>query len=338
MGVVLSENLKFPKIIFINVLIFVIVLLFVEIIFIFCEPVYIKDFFIPLKQTIPMEKDREFPDAGYRLVPNRRGTTLGKEVSINSLGFRDQEYEIKTDAYRVIGIGDSVCFGWGVEFKDAYLKKFEQRLNNYYSEGSVEVLNLGVPGTNTVNQCHLLENRFLHLKPNLVLVNFFLNDSELEGEFSFEPDKVVPLSSYFKYSALGRRIIFSLYHGFVVEKGEQYLKKSFDDKYPGWLAFKDAARQLKFLSEKQQFRLIFVLVPIATNYLDNPILSKMTKKVASVLRTESIEYIDIVELISDKNLGSMKISERDFHPNEKLHEIIANKLLQYFKIRDIIFL
>lgn len=71
---------------------------------------------------------------------------------------------------RVIGVGDSTMYGYGVATKDTYLERLQERFPG------VDFINLGVPGYSSCNGYYRLVNDGLPLKPSLVLASFNFND------------------------------------------------------------------------------------------------------------------------------------------------------------------
>ncbi len=119
----------------------------------------------------------------YGLRPNATGTFPGSELvyQSNADGFRDHAYERPKPegVFRIVVLGDSVTFGVGVPLERTWTKKLEERLNTLAErEGGprVEVLSLGVGGYNPYNQAALLEDVGLTYEPDLVLVQFCIND------------------------------------------------------------------------------------------------------------------------------------------------------------------
>jgi lysophospholipase L1-like esterase len=100
----------------------------------------------------------------------------GPRYAINALGFRDHERSLRKPegAFRVLAVGDSVTFGWGVEVEEAWPLRLEQRLRRDLP--GAEVLNLGVGGYNPYTESALLRERGLAFEPDLVLVQFCIND------------------------------------------------------------------------------------------------------------------------------------------------------------------
>ena len=65
-------------------------------------------------------------------------------VYINSIGIRDRELpRERGDMYRVLAIGDSYTYGWGVDIENTWMRRLETLLRD---EGrNIEILNLGKP-------------------------------------------------------------------------------------------------------------------------------------------------------------------------------------------------
>jgi len=116
-------------------------------------------------------------DAGYTLMhPNETYTWQGIPVQINSQGLRGPEVNsVKPPGtYRILNLGDSVVFGWGVEYKDTYGHRLQEALNQRYGneETTYEVINAGVPGWNMENILAYLKAEGQAYQPDLILVHF----------------------------------------------------------------------------------------------------------------------------------------------------------------------
>ena len=117
----------------------------------------------------------------YELVPGeeRRDASSPDVVyTINEAGFRDRSYPRTKpeDTFRVALIGDSVSFGYGVALDATFAKQLEGRLRSLVTGPRYEVLNLGVSGYNPYTEAELLRGVGLAYEPDLVLVQFCIND------------------------------------------------------------------------------------------------------------------------------------------------------------------
>ena len=84
-------------------------------------------------------------------------------VSTNSMGFRGREFAPIKDHVRILCIGDSVTFGWGVEEEDSYPSLLSQQLN-------VEVINAGVPALKPEHIVNYTKSIIHQTNPDLVLL------------------------------------------------------------------------------------------------------------------------------------------------------------------------
>lgn len=99
------------------------------------------------------------------------------ELDHNSTGFRGRETtrQKPPGVWRIAMIGDSVTYGLGVEVTQAFPSLLEAKLNAA-DIGAVDVLNFGVPGYNSFQECTLLKNRGLEFEPDLVIMTFSADD------------------------------------------------------------------------------------------------------------------------------------------------------------------
>lgn len=112
---------------------------------------------------------------GWALKPNSDDFTVDKPVHINSDGFRDREFELAKPAgtQRIVCVGDSYTYGWGVALEDSFPKQLEKRLSG---QRRTEVLNLGLFGYNADQARLTLEKTGLKYKPDLVIYSFYWDD------------------------------------------------------------------------------------------------------------------------------------------------------------------
>lgn len=93
----------------------------------------------------------------------------------NSLGFRDREVPIKSaKSIRIIALGDSFTFGWGVAEKEAWPKVLEARLQRKGHD--LEVLNLGKGGAYTTQYLQIARKAIPLLKPDIVILSLLQED------------------------------------------------------------------------------------------------------------------------------------------------------------------
>jgi len=117
-------------------------------------------------------------ELGWRGLAGARTVHSGQEwrveVKINARGLRSKEYEYdkRVGAKRVVVLGDSYAFGYGVAQEVAFPSQLDSMLGQ-----DVEVINLGTSGYSTDQQLLFLRREGVKYHPDLVIVAFYLNDA-----------------------------------------------------------------------------------------------------------------------------------------------------------------
>jgi lysophospholipase L1-like esterase len=88
-------------------------------------------------------------------------------VHIDAAGFRAMPQVAAPDARRILVVGDSFAFGWGVEDDETFSAVLARALAR---DAPVEVINAGVPGYSTDQYWLFLRERGFALAPDLVLL------------------------------------------------------------------------------------------------------------------------------------------------------------------------
>jgi len=123
----------------------------------------------------------EVPDVIYELMPNVRATFLGKRLTTNAAGFRGEMIRVERQSgdVRIVGLGDSIMFGWGSNNGEAYLEVLGQELRSVYPGCNWEIINAAVPGYNTYMEVAALRHKWIVYEPDLVVIDFVGNDLDL---------------------------------------------------------------------------------------------------------------------------------------------------------------
>jgi GDSL-like Lipase/Acylhydrolase family len=105
------------------------------------------------------------------------------EAVTNSLGFRDREFSAaRTSTLRIVALGDSFTYGWGVAAEESWPKRLEVNLRA--ANMSVEIANLGLPGADPEAYAEIAARAIPILRPDLVIVGILQGDDLAQlGEF-----------------------------------------------------------------------------------------------------------------------------------------------------------
>jgi lysophospholipase L1-like esterase len=144
-------------------------------------------------QVFPVHPPGMYTEApwGTSLTPGFSGrlqrTDFDAPFNVNDLGLRGSALPPRTDStVRVVALGDSQTFGFGVTDDSTFSVQLERILNAAYPARDVQVVNAGTPGYGTYHQLALLRARWDTLHPDIVLLQFLpVNDFE-ENRFAVE--------------------------------------------------------------------------------------------------------------------------------------------------------
>ncbi|MCR4324743.1 MAG: SGNH/GDSL hydrolase family protein [Candidatus Curtissbacteria bacterium] len=127
-------------------------------------------------ETLPitLQKDvKDYDHIAYTLE-------FRHKVDTNSQGIRGREISLEKpqNTYRILLLGDSMTFGWGVNEEETFAKVLENNLNTWSKESNLdtnfEVINAGFTGGKTLDSYYVFLNEMgLKYKPDLVVLNLF---------------------------------------------------------------------------------------------------------------------------------------------------------------------
>ena len=73
------------------------------------------------------------PDLGHEHTPNKSANLQNVDIHINSMGMRGAEVNSQADL-KILCLGSSITFGWGVEQDKIYPELLKKDLNNFIDE------------------------------------------------------------------------------------------------------------------------------------------------------------------------------------------------------------
>lgn len=135
--------------------------------FVRCQPKVVKN-----KKRVEWLKTMMAYDEilGWRHVPNTQVLSETREYKveykINSKGLRDIErsYDKRDGQFRILCVGDSITFGWGINAQQRFTNILESFLKN------TEVINMGVQGYGIDQNLLFLRQEGVKYHPDLVLI------------------------------------------------------------------------------------------------------------------------------------------------------------------------
>jgi len=243
------------------------------------------------------------------------------DFKLNSRGFKDVEFSQQKEAgtYRIIGLGDSFAYGV-VPYQHNYLTLLEEQLNNNNNQ-KIEVLNMGLIGTGPKDYLSVLVNEGLALKPDMVLLSFYIGNDFIDNRItSIDREVLSDRDSYVITFIRGLIKIHSQYQGKV------YFTK--EDKYEDdGETFSDEA----YLKMTQEKSLIFNRNPVKPEFFENAFNDALGDllKIKEVCDYHNIKLV--IVLIPDEVQVSPNLQQKvikAFGVSEDAFDFaLANKLL-----------
>ncbi len=118
---------------------------------------------------------------GDEFRPHCHTVIANTDVQTNNLGLRDRDLE-DDGATRILALGDSCTWGWGVEQDATYPAVLERLLNARGGGRRYRVVNAGTPGLTSYHGLVYLRERGLALHPSIVIIGYYFNDAFLDGD------------------------------------------------------------------------------------------------------------------------------------------------------------
>ncbi len=275
------------------------------------------------------------PGSGFEI--KKRGLS----IRINNSGFRDQNYSpAKSDKKRIIFIGDSITYGWGLNLQETYHKQLEALFRA--KNKATEVMGMGVVGYNTVQEYYLTREKALEFNPDIVVLQICPNDFQRTlGIKKKQKGKSFRLIAYHDIAIpyiLGKgsfsRFLMRNSHlyKFLNLKIDGFLKKLNKnheaDEY--FLLGEDEAflhlEKIKNLLDKEGIKFAAVIFP-QKNKKQGYRYRTLHKKIALFLNRLKVPFIDLYESLNAKSAGNLWMD--NIHPNKNGNRIAALELYNY---------
>lgn len=306
------------------------------------------------------------PGVGLFLQANGTATTLypgsepgtAREITyaINSLGFRGPEVPQKRPkgVYRIALLGDSVTYGTGINYEETIAAQLQQALAERLPKRTIQVINCGVPSTNTAQQVAHCVKRVLKTQPNLVLIITTIVDASGQGTEGGKPrrppwqvgvvdtlgltsgvvegdvdhlttaeqwqvtvrraSRLADLVSYHLYRSLYRTILLQNY------------KATWERDSPGVAMIREALTELTDLAERRRFKARAAMYPFLAGLSGDYPFREEAQLLADMCADLDLPFDDLLTPLKGQAPASLQAHAHDRHPNGRANGLVAQYL------------
>jgi lysophospholipase L1-like esterase len=309
----------------------------------------------PLPWKYPQVRYRPDPRLVFALQPSQDAYTADKPAHINARGLRGQTvpYEKSSGRLRILFLGDSIAFGFGVLQDDTLSAQVSRLLSEKGLD--VETINAAVPAYNTEQEVIFLETEGRRYHPDWVVLVTCWNDiSEKvgmrvtrEGSLVTEgaaddPERWQESRTLYELRNILKRsrLLYSVMEGLRVLKGSASIERQAilrDDILEGrqtpqleagWERIAVALERFRHLASREAYRLLIVAIPIPMA-LDRPYpKSEYPSRLEQMSRDLQIPFLDLQPTFASTYHGheSLFIPYDADHPNAAGHALAAREI------------
>ena len=289
---------------------------------------------------------------GYNIAGQRY--TWGHKIVNNSLGFREKEFVTPKpqDVYRIMVLGDSITFGYGLAEEERYSNRLEALLSSKFPYKKIEVLNFGEAALATVHERDILAHYQDMVQPDLIIVGFCYNDTQPKrgGNYSVEMDRYliqVFLIQSLKLAGFNdiSEVLDRGYGKLLTQLGKIpdwniALQRTYEKESDEWKQFQEALRDIKTMSDDMRLPSpVFAALDGVSSTTKPTDYNNPDETLKIYLRCyhqaeEEARKIGFTtmnfeeEFARETSNGITAVNRKDGHPSSKMNEIYARKLFQ----------
>lgn len=263
--------------------------------------------------------------------------------AVNSLGFREREFpRVKPEGiHRIAIVGDSFAYGQGIPVEDRFSNRLEAALNARAGGATFQVLNFGRPGADTDDEIRVLRDTVLPLRPDFVLLQWYVNDMELRDHTRRpRPLPLVPSPRLRRFLNERSALYYVAQNGWaslqrtlgLAGSYEEHLMDRFGDPLGPDAEAADAALHEFFaMCRENGVPVGAVLFPHMGSTLTYP-LTALHERVLARCVSDGVPCVDLTETIwKGEGTRALWVNVLDRHPGSEANRLAAETILSNFE-------
>ena len=274
------------------------------------------------KYAVSLKEVADDPAIGHRHKAVSEAHLMGDDVKIIADGLRDRERpDLTEDTVKVLMLGDSITFGWGVPQAETVSARLETLLPQQTGQ-SFAVINSGVGNYNTAMEVAWFERYGLDHEPDAVVLNVFINDAEItpaNTDIHWWDRALYSRVVLFGALDTARRLVF----GGVDWK--TYYRDLYTPANSGWLTMQSSIARLAELCRENGIPLVLVDYPELREVSPYP-FPDVSEKISVAAFEQQTAYISLLPAVENEAPSALWVTEPDPHPNSYANQLFAEYL------------
>lgn len=267
---------------------------------------------------------------------NKSAKLMGVEVSLNSLGHRGPEPLPKSPkTKRVLVIGSSVTMGWGVPQESIFTSVVQARLNAERPFGPAvdfEFENAGIGNYDSLAQLNLLKRQYDTVKPDLVVLHYFISDAEPRTKGSNNPILKYSYLAAFAYdrartAAMRAKRVDLTSHYTALYQGDN----------SSWTKARGYVGEMRDIAKKDGVPFVIMIMPDLHNLQPGTPYAAIYELIEREFKAMNIATVNTFGAFQARFGASERelwIQPDDPHPNGKGHALMAQLLYDFLLARN----
>lgn len=262
---------------------------------------------------------------------------------VNEQGFRGAvvSRERAPGSLRIACVGDSHTFGQGVADDETWPAQLEARLRQRMPGRRVEVVNCGVSGYDTRQELAWIRHRLPELQPDLVLLQYFVNDTASRGQAERESDFLQELSHPRRtgfvrrvrdHSRLADVVLDALFRHRELAR---YVELRGDDSDPGWRDVEESLRAARDDLEGRRVGFAVLMFPLLVRRGEHLATHAAFARLGRFCAAEGIPYLDAESAFLGVAIDDLRLASNDYHAGAEAYEIFADTADRWLAARDL---
>lgn len=313
----------------------------------------------PLPWKYPQLRYRPDPTLVFAWEPNQRGFSADKEIVINERGLRGPvvPYERTPGTKRILFLGDSITFGYGVRDEEVVSERVRALLGA--AGVPTETINTAIASYNTEQEVAYYEHEGHRYDPDVVVVGVCWNDINdksnvrvdahgnlVDADAVDKPtkrsDAAIVADTEFRNTLKRSRLLYG-----TLERWRAYQASRAPDDHAafrndvlsgnatarvevGWSRMENAFRRLQAAVASHGARLMIVAFPVPVMLEQSFPASSYPTRLRDFATRENIPYLDLTGAFQAAFHGheSLFIPFDGDHPNAEGHDLAAHEIVR----------